>query len=172
MNKVEEGVNGRRGEAVDTVEIDMDGEDTTYCGSCISTVIFIFSAILIVCTFPFSLCVCIKMVQVWNYSFSQTFTRPVDQKAVTHLIFSLERTDFENVIFEKIPWAPSEVAKVKKWPWNPKQWKLLGNRWYPKFGLWNLEHGILTSRTSEWAQWILPKNTFFKSGKSIEKNEE
>ena len=26
--------------------------------------------------------------------------------------FSLERTDFKNVIFEKIPWAPSEVAEV------------------------------------------------------------
>ena len=27
--------------------------------------------------------------------------------------FSLERTDLKNVIFEKIPWAPSEVAEVK-----------------------------------------------------------
>ena len=26
--------------------------------------------------------------------------------------FLLERTDFKNVIFEKIPWAPSEVAEV------------------------------------------------------------
>ena len=65
MNKVEEGVeNGRRGEAVDAIAIDMDGEDTSYCGSCISTLIFVVSAILIVFTFPFSLCVCIKMVQV------------------------------------------------------------------------------------------------------------
>ena len=24
----------------------------------------------------------------------------------------MERTDFKNVIFEKIPWAPFEVAKV------------------------------------------------------------
>ena len=32
------------------------------------------------------------------------------------LYFSLEQTDFKNVIFEKIPWAPledAEVAKVK-----------------------------------------------------------
>merc|ERR1712203_372706 len=67
MNKVEEGVeNGRRGEAVDAVAIDMDGEDTSYCGSCISTLIFVVSAILIVFTFPFSLCVCIKMVQEYE----------------------------------------------------------------------------------------------------------
>ena len=109
MNKVEEGgvENGRRGEAMDAIAINMDGEDTSYCGSCISTLIFVVSAILIVFTFPFSLCVCIKMVQVWNYSFSQlTFTRPVDQKAVTHLIFLLERTDLKNVIFEKISLCP------------------------------------------------------------------
>lgn len=67
MNKVEEGVeNGRRGEAVDAVAIDMDGEDTSYCGSCISTLIFVVSAILIVFTFPFSLCVCIEMVQEYE----------------------------------------------------------------------------------------------------------
>ena len=46
------------------IEINMEGEDTSYCGSCVSTVIFIFSALLICLTFPFSLCVCIKMVQV------------------------------------------------------------------------------------------------------------
>ena len=36
--------------------------------------------------------------------------------------FLLERTDFENVIFEKIPWAPSEDAEVAevKQPRNPK----------------------------------------------------
>lgn len=66
MNKIEDGVNGRRSEPVDAVEINMDGEDTSYCGSCISTVIFVFSFILIVCTFPFSLCVCIKMVQEYE----------------------------------------------------------------------------------------------------------
>ena len=27
--------------------------------------------------------------------------------------FSLENSDFKNEIFETIPWAPSEVAKVK-----------------------------------------------------------
>ena len=38
---------------------------------------------------------------------------------------SLECTDFKNVIFEKNPWAPSEVAEVVgvKRPRNPKQRK-------------------------------------------------
>ena len=48
------------------IEINTEGEDTSYCGSMVSTVIFIFSALLIILTFPFSLCVCIKMVQVRN----------------------------------------------------------------------------------------------------------
>lgn len=68
MNKVEEGVqNGQRGEAFDlAANAGADNQDTSYCGSFISTVIFVFSAILIVCTFPFSLCVCIKMVQEYE----------------------------------------------------------------------------------------------------------
>ena len=35
---------------------------------------------------------------------------------------NLECTDFKNVIFEKIPWAPSEDAEVAevKQPRNPK----------------------------------------------------
>ena len=39
--------------------------------------------------------------------------------------FSLERTDFKNVIFEKIHWAHSEDAEVAevKQPQNPKQQK-------------------------------------------------
>merc|ERR1719471_2814998 len=41
-------------------------DDDSYCGSCVSTVIFIFSVILIICTFPFSLCVCVKMVQEYE----------------------------------------------------------------------------------------------------------
>ena len=42
------------------------------------------------------------------------------------LSFSLECTDFKNVIFEKIPWAPSEDAEVAevKQPRNSKRWKL------------------------------------------------
>ena len=39
--------------------------------------------------------------------------------------FSLEHTNFKNVIFEKNPWAPSEVAEVAevKRPRNTKRWK-------------------------------------------------
>ena len=51
------------------------------------------------------------------------------------------------------------------------KWKLIKNRWNPKFGLRDLENGLLTSRTSEGAQWIFPKNTFFQSKQSTEKNE-
>jgi len=43
-----------------------DGEDTSYCGSAVSTVIFILSLLLIIATFPFSLCVCVKMVQEYE----------------------------------------------------------------------------------------------------------
>ena len=35
----------------------------------------------------------------------------------------------------------------------------------------DLENDLLTSTTSEWAQWILPKITFLKSGDQAEKNE-
>ena len=108
----------------------------------------------------------------------ERFSENFDDKVVTYLIFSFERTDFKNVIFEKIPWAHSE-----KTPRSPRsndletqndknsKWKLIKNRWNPKFGLRDLENGLLTSRTSEGAQWIFPKNTFFKSGQSTEKNE-
>ena len=39
-------------------------DDDSVCGSFISGLIFVMSMILIICTFPFSLCVCIRMVQV------------------------------------------------------------------------------------------------------------
>jgi len=42
------------------------GDDESCGGSCVSTLIFIISMILIICTFPFSLCVCIKMVQEYE----------------------------------------------------------------------------------------------------------
>ena len=50
------------------VEINMTGvgEDTSYCGSFTSCLIFTFSMILIVLTFPFSLCFCINMVQEYE----------------------------------------------------------------------------------------------------------
>ena len=51
------------------VEINMTGaggEDTSYCGSFASCLIFTFSVILIVLTFPFSLFWCINMVQEYE----------------------------------------------------------------------------------------------------------
>ena len=36
------------------------------CGSCVGALIWAISMLLIVCTFPFSLCVCIKMVQEYE----------------------------------------------------------------------------------------------------------
>ena len=43
--------------------------DSSVCGSCAAGIIFVFSWILIMCTFPFSLCFCIKMVQVLIINF-------------------------------------------------------------------------------------------------------
>merc|ERR1711971_1380385 len=65
MNKVEEG-GQQRSEQFDAPDIHMGGDDPSYFGSCISTIIFVILVILIVCTFPFSLCVCIKMVQEYE----------------------------------------------------------------------------------------------------------
>ena len=64
--------------------------------------------------------------------------------------FSLERTDFENVIFEKIPWAPSEDAEVTevKQPWNTKPRK------FSNENLWKLdEFQNLASATSKMTFW-------------------
>ena len=51
------------------------------------------------------------------------------------------------------------------------KWKLVKTRWNPKFGLGDLKNDLLTSTTSEWAQWIFSKITFLKSVHSKEKNE-
>ena len=51
------------------------------------------------------------------------------------------------------------------------KWKLVKTRWNPKFGLSDLENDLLTSMTSEGAQWIFSKNTFLKSVDQAEKNE-
>merc|ERR1712038_1212210 len=41
-------------------------DDDGGCGSCVGTLIWIISMILIICTFPFSLCVTVKMVQEYQ----------------------------------------------------------------------------------------------------------
>ena len=51
------------------------------------------------------------------------------------------------------------------------KWKLVKTRWNPNFGLSDLENDLLTSTTSEGAQWIFSKNTFLKSVDQAEKNE-
>ena len=52
----------------------------------------------------------------------ERFSENFDYKAS---FLSLECTDFKNIIVEKIPWAPSEVAEVAevKRPQNPKRQK-------------------------------------------------
>ena len=65
--------------------------------------------------------------------------------------FSLEHTDFENVVFEKIHWAPSEDAEVAE---VKRLWKL------PDFNTF-----------LEGAQWIFSKITLSKSVRSNEKDE-
>lgn len=46
---------------------DAVGDDTdSTCGSCVSTLIMFMSLILIICTFPFSICMCIRMVQEYE----------------------------------------------------------------------------------------------------------
>ena len=50
------------------------------------------------------------------------------------------------------------------------KWKLVKTRWNPKFGLSDLENGLLTSTTSEMAQRIFSKNPFLKSVDQAEKN--
>ena len=51
------------------------------------------------------------------------------------------------------------------------KWKLVKPRWNPKFGLSDLKNDLLTSMTSEWAQWIFSKVTYWKSGDQAEKHE-
>ena len=51
------------------------------------------------------------------------------------------------------------------------KWKLIKTRWNPKFGLGDLENDLLTSMTSEEAEWIFSKIIFLKSVHQAEKNE-
>ena len=60
----------------------------------------------------------------------------------------MDPADFKNVIFENIPWALFEVAKVTEVKHletqndkNSKS-KLIKSRWNPKFGLGDLENDL------------------------------
>ena len=46
------------------------------------------------------------------------------------------------------------------------KWKLVKTRWNPKFSLSDLENDLLTSMTSEEAQWIFFKDYIFKISES------
>ena len=45
---------------------DKETDDEGAAGKCVAGLIWVVSIILICCTFPFSLCVCVRMVQVRN----------------------------------------------------------------------------------------------------------
>ena len=60
------------------------GDDESACGSFVAGLIWFISILLIICTFPFSLCVCVRMVQV-----SKNIT-------VNNFIKSLRRTSLKN----------------------------------------------------------------------------
>jgi len=63
---MEEG-NGEKYQASRNVRASDGGsDDDSVCGSFISGLIFVMSMVLIICTFPFSLCVCIRMVQEYE----------------------------------------------------------------------------------------------------------
>ena len=66
---VEEG-NGLKSRTTRTTE--SNTEDDSMAGSFVAGLIYVISMILIICTFPFSLCVCVRMVQV-NFRHSWPF---------------------------------------------------------------------------------------------------
>ena len=57
-------------------------EDDSVCGSCVSGLIYVISMILIILTFPFSLCVCIRMVQVSKNNFFNYPMQNVDSSDI------------------------------------------------------------------------------------------
>ena len=108
----------------------------------------------------------------------EIFSENFDYKALTYLIFFVGTHWFQKCNFWKNSSAPFWGRRGRRGQTTskPKTMKILNTkqiktRWNPKFGLRDLENGLLTSRSSEGVQWIFPKNTFFKSGKSTEKNE-
>ena len=73
---VEEG-NGLKSRTTRTTE--SNTEDDSMAGSFVAGLIYVISMILIICTFPFSLCVCVRMVQVnlrhsWQFRHSNVIT--------------------------------------------------------------------------------------------------
>ena len=50
----------------------------------------------------------------------ERFSENFDQEGVTYLIFSLEQTDFKNVIFEKIPLSKFSLNLSTEEVWGSK----------------------------------------------------
>lgn len=55
-----------RGKLYDDVDQNGSADDDSGCGQFVSGLLFFLSMLLIVCTFPFSLCVCVRMVQEYE----------------------------------------------------------------------------------------------------------
>ena len=78
---VEEG-NGLKSRTTRTTE--SNTEDDSMAGSFVAGLIYVISMILIICTFPFSLCVCVRMVQV-NLRHSWQFRHIITYNAIIPL---------------------------------------------------------------------------------------
>jgi len=63
---MEEGNDGKYRADRNTRAASEGSDNDTVCSSFISGLIFVMSMIMIICTFPFSLCVCIRMVQEYE----------------------------------------------------------------------------------------------------------
>ena len=78
----------------------------------------------------------------------------------------MEQFDVIFEIFGRAVFEVAEVAEVKR-PRTQNdensKWKLKKTRWNPKFGHGDLENNLLTSMTSEEAEWIFSKIIFLKS---------
>ena len=74
-------------------------------------------------------------------------------------------------IFDIGVFEVAEVDNLKTQNDENSKWKLEKTRWNPKFGLRDLENDLLTSTTSEEAEWIFSKIIFLKSVYQAEKNE-
>ena len=119
-----------------------------------------------------------KMSHPCHTSFKERFSENFDLKAVTHLIYFVGMLWFQKWNFWKNPLSPFWGRRGR---WGQMTSKLKTVKILNENSSKIDEIQILasatskmasaTSRISEGAQWIFPKNTFFKSGQSTEKNE-
>ena len=114
-----------------------------------------------------------------KHTFSvKRFSENFDHKAVTYLIFFVGTHWFQKCNFWKNSLSPF-WGRRGRWGQTTsklKITKILNENPLKIDEIQNLASATskmasATSRISEGAQWIFPKNTFFKSGQSTEKNE-